>query len=179
MCQFPSWIERRGEIFYLTDRDIETWCEEHNPGKDINWYDWIGHSAIYSIFPINSIVPLPIFIDREGFPCPQEILEAIASRKMTMMAMHSDRTSIKNFPTELNGFIEYLAGSKNTRNEIKIGIVQNPNTTLDILKILIENSDPQVLWHIAQHPLITNGMRRKIRKVLQSVLNDHETTKTI
>jgi hypothetical protein len=45
MCDFYSWIEKDGELFYLDDKTIEAkW-----PNDDVR--DHIGHTAIESAFP--------------------------------------------------------------------------------------------------------------------------------
>ena len=83
MCEFPSWIETDdGTVLFLTDKDIANLSH-----KAVN--DCCGHSALREIFP-NAAGR-----DREGWPCPPVIAQAIAKGQMTAMARAGGITEVK------------------------------------------------------------------------------------
>ena len=82
MCEFPSWTEMPdGTILFLMDKDIANLSE-----KAVK--DCCGHSALREIFPKNGGV------DRESFPCPPIIAEAIAKGQMTQMMRAGGITNV-------------------------------------------------------------------------------------
>jgi len=56
MCDFPSWIERQGQILYLTGKGD---LPEGEKLEDL------GHAMLHRVFGGE-----PGDKDREGFPCP-------------------------------------------------------------------------------------------------------------
>ena len=79
MCEFVSWVEHKGKVYFLTDRDLET-----RQGRDVivycgaNWQDDIkGHGAIREYYGIagGTDHECTDFSDSDNFP--PEIVEAI------------------------------------------------------------------------------------------------------
>jgi len=78
MSDFPSWIVGDGEnhrepgfIYFNTDKDLK----EHK----IDYKDGVGHDAIRKVW--GNIQGY----EREGFPCPKEIVDAIRNGKCHKM----------------------------------------------------------------------------------------------
>lgn len=71
MKVFPSWIDSKGTIYFVTDKDLD----DH----EIPIVDGIGHDAIQKVF--HRVKGKR----RKGFPCPREIAEAIEAGKMNRM----------------------------------------------------------------------------------------------
>ena len=79
MCNFPSWIEQDDStVLFLTDSDVES--------HGLAWSDAVGHSG-----GVRKAYPGAGGVDKEGFPCPPVIAEAIMGGRMQkMMAASSE-----------------------------------------------------------------------------------------
>jgi len=74
MCNFPSWIEAQGRIWFLTDKDLH--CPVFAGKQDI---DLVGHDAIVQMYGALG------GIEGEGVPCPPEVTAAIKAGKMARL----------------------------------------------------------------------------------------------
>ena len=70
MCEFPSWIEDEGQVYFLTDKDLKL------PEVSALAEDCVGHAAIQKVYPNLE------GMQGEGFPCPKPIAAAIHAGKM-------------------------------------------------------------------------------------------------
>ena len=76
MCEFPSWIEKDGEVYFLTDKDVAE--RESDLSRQKEPADYVGHSAIGIVFKVQGE-------DKEGFPCHPEVARAIRDGKMNRL----------------------------------------------------------------------------------------------
>ena len=119
MCEFPSWIEKDGEVFFLTDRDVTE--RESDLSRQKAPADYVGHSAIRIVFNVEGE-------DKEGFPCHPGVAKEIRNGHMNkLMALggykfikinDSGELHCEGGPTiEYNGNKEwYLNGKRHCEN---------------------------------------------------------------
>src|SRR3972149_1775635 len=68
MCEFPSWIEKNGEVYFLTDKDVAE--RESDLSRQKEPADYVGHSAIGIVFKGQGK-------NKEGFPCHPGVARAM------------------------------------------------------------------------------------------------------
>src|SRR3990172_11345606 len=76
MCEFPSWIEKNGEVYFLTDKDVAE--RESDLSRQKKPADYVGHSAIQIVFKIKGK-------NKERFPCHPIVAKAIRNGKMNRL----------------------------------------------------------------------------------------------
>src|SRR3989304_1681254 len=76
MCEFPSWTEKDGEVYFLTDKDVAE--RESDLSRQKEPADYVGHSAIEIVFKVQGE-------DKEGFPCHPKVARAIRDGKMNRL----------------------------------------------------------------------------------------------
>ena len=76
MCEFPSWIEKDGEVYFLTDKDVAE--RESDLSRQKEPADYVGHSAIEIVFKVQGK-------NKEGFPCHPGVARAIRDGKMNRL----------------------------------------------------------------------------------------------
>ena len=80
MCDFPSWIEVKGQAVFSTDDILP---------PNANPANYVGHEGIRSLFPGTKGV------DREEFPCHPEVAKAITAGKMRRLMESSGYKSVR------------------------------------------------------------------------------------
>ena len=108
MCEFPSWIEKNGEVYFLTDKDVAE--RESDLSRQKEPADYVGHSAIGIVFKVQGK-------NKEGFPCHPGVARAIRDGKMNRLM---DLGGYKKISINKNGqlhctdgpAIEYSDGTK-------------------------------------------------------------------
>jgi len=76
MCEFPSWTEKNGEVYFLTDKDVAE--RESDLSRQKEPADYVGHSAIEIVFKVQGK-------NKEGFPCHPGVARAIRDGKMNRL----------------------------------------------------------------------------------------------
>jgi hypothetical protein len=107
MCNFPSWIvDKNKKVWFLTDKDIEAYCEHQMPGEKIDWYDFVGHHGIINIFGIDG--------DHvEGYlDIPVEIASAISMGKMKKMMEGAGIKEFRYNPKDNTCFVKDADGNR-------------------------------------------------------------------
>ena len=85
MCEFPSWVKSGRKVYFLTDKDATKLIRE-NPETD--YADYVGHAAIRKLYPDIKGV------DKEDFPCPLVIANAIKAGRMKKLMKAGDYESL-------------------------------------------------------------------------------------
>ena len=135
MCDFPSWIETDdGAIHYLTDKDAEWFLLSSEP-PTMN--DMTGHSGIRLAYPGLGGT------DREGFPCPDEIMAAIRAGKMDEIAERSLLQlpcQIKTWPRDVAARV-LTKGASSKNLSVRAVVAKSERTPPDILTRLLKDRD--------------------------------------
>jgi hypothetical protein len=88
MCDFPSWVEKGKQVFFLTDKDCMNYLRSLG-SYDKTMLDTVGHTALRDMFPNLG------GINKEGFPCPLEIVKAIIAGKCKKMMATNGYITLK------------------------------------------------------------------------------------
>ena len=140
MCEVPSWIESEGSNYWLSDKDVIRWHEENKPGQNINWDDFTGHSGIKKVFGVSGW-------NKEGFPCPDQILNGMLSGKMNEICRHAD--NINSWPVEMLPVLTKLSTDEDTG--VRWGVAENTNTPAEVLTKLSTDEYSGVRWRVAEN----------------------------
>jgi len=98
MCEFPSWTEKDGEVYFLTDKDVAE--RESDLSRQKEPADYVGHSAIEIVFKVQGE-------DKEGFPCHPVVARAIRDGKMNRLM---GLGGYKKISINKNGRLHYTDG---------------------------------------------------------------------
>ena len=99
MCDFPSWIEVKGQAVFSTDDILP---------PNANPADYVGHEGIRKLFPGTEGV------DREGYPCHPEVAKAIMAGKMRKLMESAGHKSVS---VNANGNLHRLDGPAYERSD--------------------------------------------------------------
>ena len=142
MSYVPSWIVKGNSLFYLTDKDVVDYHNREKPGQQINWNDFTGHSGIRQIYPGLGGE------EKEGFPCPKEMLKRLLSGKMKNICRNAD--NIHLWPVKMLPVLTMLSDDADAC--VRRAVAENPICSPELLTMLAADNDDNVRGAVAEHP---------------------------